>query len=116
MKTPLAKWMRLVSGYWVFMLAIIYLEIVNMSSDWAGLPGFLLTLPLSAFVVAGYFLASYASEVRGYDIHFTEYQVEYGFIICALLNGFLFYPFHRWWLGRRDSRVSQPPAPPDFQG
>jgi hypothetical protein len=43
-----------------------------MESGWAGLPGFLLTLPLSTLVVGLYFLASYAAEVRGYNIHVTN--------------------------------------------
>jgi len=116
MKMPAAKsWMRLVLCYWLFILAIIHLEIRNMSSDWAGLPGFLFTLPLSLLVVAGYLLASYAAEFRGYNVHLTEYHVEYGFILCAFLNGFIFYPIYRWWLGRRHSRISEPPPPPDFK-
>ena len=107
--------MRLVCCYWLVTLAIIYLEIANMSSGWAGLPGFLLTLPLSVLVVAGYVLASYASEVLGYNIHVTEYQVEYGFIVCAFLNAFILYPVYRWWLSRRNSLTSGPPPPPDFK-
>src|SRR5260370_36681934 len=104
MRMPPAKsWMLFVLCYWLFTLAIIYLEIRNMSSGWAGLPGFLLTLPLSGLVVAGYFLTSYASEVHGYNIHVTDYHAEYGFIVCAFLNGFIFYPFYRWWLGRKRS-------------
>jgi uncharacterized membrane protein YbhN (UPF0104 family) len=112
---PARSWIWLVLCYWLFTLAIIYLEIRNMSADWAGVPGFLLTLPMSVLVVAGYLLASYASEVHGYNIHVTEYHVEYSFIICAFLNGFIFYPFYCWWLGRRHSRVSDPPSPPDFK-
>ncbi|HMJ26122.1 MAG TPA: hypothetical protein VK475_09850, partial [Pyrinomonadaceae bacterium] len=96
-------------------LAIIYLETANMSSGWAGLPGFLLTLPLSVLVAAGYLLASYAAEVLGYNIHVTEYQTEYGYIVCAFLNAFIFYPVYRWWFSRRHSQVSEPPPPPDFK-
>ena len=116
MKMPAAKsWMRLVLCYWLFILAIVYLEIRNMSSGWAGLPGFLFTLPLSLLVVAGYLLASYATEFHGYNIHITEYHVEYGFMVCAVLNGFIFYPIYRWWSGRRHSQVSAPPPPPEFE-
>jgi hypothetical protein len=112
---PVAKsLMRLVCFYWLVTLAIIYLEIENMSAGWAGLPGFLLTLPLSVLVAAGYLLAAYATEVRGYNIHVTEYHVEYGFIVCAFVNAFMYYPVYRWWVGRRDSRASEPPPPPDF--
>jgi hypothetical protein len=109
--------MRLVLCYWLFALAIIYLEIRYMSSDWAGLPGFLITLPLSVLVVTGYLLASYATESHGYNIHVTEYHVEYGFMICAFLNGFMFYPVYCWWLGRNESQLSEPPPPPtlDFK-
>jgi len=88
-------WIKLVVCYWLVVLAIIYLEIRYMSSDWAGLPGFFLTLPLSSFVVTGYLLASYATEFHGYNLHVTEHHVEYGFLICAFLNGFIFYPFYR---------------------
>lgn len=115
MRMPAAKsWMLLVLCYWLFTLAIIYFEIRYMSSDWAGLPGFLFTLPLSLFVAAGYLMANYATEVYGYNMQVTEYHVEYGFMICAFLNGFIFYPFYRWWIGRKRSRVSEPPSPPDF--
>ena len=85
-----------------------------MASGWAGLPGFLLTLPLSVFVVTGYLVANYATEFHGYNIHVTEYHAEYGFMICAFLNGFIFYPFYCWWLGRKQSRVSGTPPPPTF--
>jgi hypothetical protein len=116
MKMSAARsWSRLVLCYWLMTLAVAYLEISNMSSDWAGLPGFLITLPLSVLVVAAYFLASYATEIRGYNIPFTEYHVEDGFILCAFLNGFIFYPVYRWWFGTRNSRMSDPPPPPDFR-
>ena len=72
MKRPPAKsWMRLVFCYWLFILAIVYLEIRNISSGWAGLPGFLFTLPLSLLVVVGYLLASYANEFRGFNVHIS---------------------------------------------
>ena len=57
-----------------------------MASGWAGLPGFLLTLPLSTLVVGAYFLLSYAAEVRGSNIHVTDYHAEFGFIVCAFLH------------------------------
>ena len=115
MKLSRAKsWMRLVLCYWVFMLVIVYLEMRYMASGWAGLPGFLFTLPLSVFVVTAYFLASYATEFQGYNIHVTECHTEYGFLICAFLNGFVFYPVYCWWLGRNQPRVSEPPSPPTF--
>jgi hypothetical protein len=109
------SWMRLVLYYWLLVSVIIFLEIRYMKSDWAGLPGFLLTLPLSVLVVIGYFLANYAAEFRGFNTRITEYYTEYGFVVCALLNGLLFYPLYRWWLNRKQPRFSEPPPPPpDF--
>jgi uncharacterized BrkB/YihY/UPF0761 family membrane protein len=106
--------MRIVLCYWLFIFAIICVEIRYMASGWAGLPGFLFTLPLSVFVATGYLLAKYAGELRGYEIHVTEYHVEYGFLICAFLNALIFYPLYYSWLRRKKSRVSQssPPPPP----
>ena len=95
------------------MSTIFLLEFKYMESDWAGLPGFLLTLPLSAFVVTGYFLASYAAEFRGYNIHVTDYHAEYGFIVCAFLNAFLLYPLYSLWVRRKESKVIDPPPPPN---
>jgi len=103
--------MRLVLCYWLLMLVIIYLEIRYMDSDWAGLPGFLLTLPLSVFVVTVYLLANYATEFRGYNLHLTEYHTEYGFLLCAFLNAFILYPVYCWWLGRKQPRTPEPPPP-----
>jgi hypothetical protein len=116
MKMPLERsWILLVLCYWLLTLAIVWLEISHMSSDWAGLPGFLFTLPLSVLVVAAYLLAGYAREFHGYNIHVTDYHAEYGSIVCAFLNGFIFYPVYHWWLGRRHSQVSEPPPPPEFK-
>ena len=87
-----------------------------MTSGWAGLPGFLLTLPLSLLVVTGYLLANYAAEFHGYSMNVTEYHTEFGFLICAFLNGFILYPFYWWWLARRQLKVSKPPpSPPVFK-
>lgn len=94
------------------MFGIVYLEIRHMASGWAGLPGFLFALPLSLLVVTGYFLASYATEVHGYNLHVTEYYAEYGYLVCAFLNGLIFYPLYYWWVRRKQSRVSKPPPPP----
>ncbi len=94
------------------MSVVAYLDIKHMASSWGGLPGFLFSLPLSVLVVTGYLAGSYATEVRGYDIHVTEYHDEYGYLICAFLNGLLFYPLYRWWFRRRHPPNSQPPPPP----
>jgi hypothetical protein len=113
MKIPGTKlWVRLILYYWLFMFGIVYLEIRHMASGWAGLPGSLFALPLSLLVVTGYFLASYATEVHGYNLHVTEYHAEYGYLVCAFLNGFIFYPFYYWWVRRKQSRVSKPAPPP----
>jgi hypothetical protein len=115
MRTPLEKsWIRLVLCYWLLVGAIIYLELRFLESDWAGLAGFLFTLPFSALVVTGYFLLTYAHEVRGFNVFITEYQVEYGFLICAFLNGLISYPIFRWWRTRKRPRHSEPPMPPAF--
>ena len=85
-----------------------------MDSGWAGLPGFLLTLPLSTLVVGAYLLASYAIEVRGYNIHVTDYQAEFGFIVCAFLNALIFYPLYLKWMRRKEKKVFAPPPPPNI--
>ena len=74
-------------------------------------------LALSVLVVTGYFFAAYANEVHGYNITVTLNHTEYGFLICAFLNGFVFYPAYLWWLRRRKSKASAPPPPlpPDFK-
>jgi hypothetical protein len=109
-------WTLLVLCYWLVMSVIVTLETTYMKADWAGLPGFILSLPLSVFVVTGYFLARYATEVYGYHLDVTEFHAEYGFLFCAFINGFIFYPIYRWWLARRKSRVFEaPPTPPDFK-
>jgi hypothetical protein len=35
--------------------------------------------------------------------------VHVGDLICAFLNGFIFYPVYCWWLDRKQSRVAEPP-------
>ena len=88
--TQAKPWMLWVLCYWVLMAGIFFLEFRFMESDWAGLPGFLLTLPLSILVVAAGLLPAIAGRL-GYDIpiNFTSYHFEYGFIVCALLNAFI---------------------------
>jgi hypothetical protein len=118
MKPPgLKSWIRLLIRYWALISIIVCLELKYMDSSWAGLPGFLFTLPLSVLVVTGYFLAAYAKEVHGYNITITSSHTEYGFLICAFLNGFIFYPAYLWWLRRRKSKapLPPPPLPPDFK-
>ena len=85
-----------------------------MESDWAGLPGFLLTLPLSTIVVGLFFLASYAAEFRGYNIHVTDNDVELGLIVCAFLNALIFYPVYLQLVRRKQPKVFDSPPPPDI--
>jgi hypothetical protein len=96
------------------MSVIFFLELKDMESGWAGLPGFFLTLPLSTLVVGLYFLASYAAEFRGYNIHVTDYHAEFGFIFCAFLNAFIFYPVYLLRVRRRQRKVLDPPPPPNI--
>ena len=114
MKMPQVKsWARLVLCYWLLVSGVVFLEIRYMDQGWAGLPGVLLTLPLSTLVVAGYLLAQYAAEFQGYDIHVTEYHAEYGYLVCAFLNAFIFYPFYLLWRRRKEPKVFDPPPPPN---
>jgi hypothetical protein len=109
------SWVRLVLCYWLLMSAVFFLEFRYMDSDWAGLPGFLLTLPLSTLVVGAYFLASYAAEFRGYNIHVTDYHAECGFIVCAVLNAFIFYPIYLLRMRRKQTKlIDSPPPPPNI--
>jgi hypothetical protein len=94
------------------MSVVFFLEFRYMESGWAGLPGFLLTLPFSTLVVGLYFLASYAAEVRRYNIHVTDYHAEVGFIVCAFLNAFIFYPVYLLRVRRKQRKVFDPPPPP----
>jgi hypothetical protein len=113
-KSRAGLWTRLVLGYWLFMSIIFILELRYMDQGWAGLPGFLFTLPLSAVVVAGYFLAHYLAEFCGYNIHVTDYHAEYGFIVCAFLNAFILYPVYLLWARRNEAKSFDPPPPPNI--
>jgi cell division protein FtsW (lipid II flippase) len=109
----LRSWVQLVLCYWLIMSVVFFIELRYMERGWAGLPGFLLTLPLSTFVVAVYFLASYAAEFRGYNIRITDYHIEYGFIVCAFLNAFILYPIYLLWVRRKGAKSFDPPPPPN---
>lgn len=95
------------------MAVVFFLEFRYMESDWAGLPGFLLTLPLSTIAVGLYFLARYAAEFRGYSIQVTDYHLEFGFIVCAFLNAFMFYPVYLLRARRKQRASFEPPPPPN---
>jgi hypothetical protein len=112
-KVPNAKsWARLVAFYWLFMAAVFFLEFKYMDSDWAGLPGFLFTLPLSAIVVGLGLSTGFAGRYGYFDINVTSYHFEYGFIVCAFLNAFILYPFFLFWIRRKERQTyDQPPTP-----
>lgn len=113
MKVPEAKsWGRLVVIYWLCMAAVFFLEFTYMDSDWAGLPGFLLTLPLSALVVIVGLLPAVVGRY-GYEIplNMSGYHFEYGFIVCAFLNAFILYPFYLLRSRRNEAMFFEPPPP-----
>jgi hypothetical protein len=85
-----------------------------MESDWAGLPGFLLTLPLSAVVVIVGLAPAVAGRF-GYEIpiHMNGYHFEYGFMACAFVNPFILYPIYLLWRHRRERKVFDQPPPPN---
>ena len=104
----------LVAVYWVIVSVVVWLELRHMDSDWANLPGFLLTLPLSSLVVALYFLASYLNEFQGYNLPAAGHHIEIGYLICAFLNAFIIYPVYlRLKRGKRIKDFVGPP-PPDL--
>jgi hypothetical protein len=84
-----------------------------MESDWAGLPGFLFTLPLSALVVTIGLLPAIAGRY-GHEIpiHMADYHFEYGFMVCAFLNTFILYPVSLLWSNRKKSTAYELPPPP----
>jgi membrane protein DedA with SNARE-associated domain len=83
-----------------------------MNSGWAGLPGFLLTLPLSTIVITVFLFPAIAARF-GYEIqmNMTEYQAEFGFMLCAFLNAIVLYPFYVWWKNRKRRSFEAPPPP-----
>src|ERR1051326_4458833 len=101
MRLPkLRSWLRLVFCYWIVMAVVFSLELRYMASDWAGLPGFLLTLPLSGVVVVIYLAPAIAFRV-GYElpqVNLTDFQLEYAFMACAFLNAFILYPLYLLWI------------------
>jgi hypothetical protein len=100
------------------MFGIVYLEIRHMASGWAGLPGFLFALPLSLLVVTGYFLASYATEVHGYNLHVTEYHAEYGYFglcVSKRIHILSFVLLVGGWLAVTTSKPPPPPPRYDFK-
>lgn len=115
MRVPEAKsWARIVVSYWLLMAAVFTLELRYIESDWAGLPGCLLTLPLSLLVVVAGLLPVVAGHF-GYKIPFrmNDYHFEYGFIACALLNALILYPLYLLWKRRNIRPVFDAPPPPD---
>jgi hypothetical protein len=96
------------------MAVIFFLELRYMESDWAGLPGFLLTLPLSGVIVIIYLAPAIAFRL-GYElpqVKLTDYQLEYAFMVCAFLNAFILYPIYLLWRQRKQTKVFDTPPPP----
>jgi len=110
-KSGIKGWVRLVLCYWLLMAAVFAAEFRYMNSDWAGLPGFVLTLPLSTIVVTVFLLPAIAVRF-GYEmkINMTGYQVEFGFMLSAFLNAFVLYPFYAW-RNRKRNALDAPPPP-----
>jgi len=108
------NWVTFVLVYWLIVSLVVWLEIRHMDSDWANLPGFLLTLPLSALVVALFFLANYLNDFQGYNLPATGYHVEIGYLICAVLNAFTFYPVYLRLKRRKRAKSFVGPPPPDL--
>ncbi len=115
-KSDKTSWLRLVVSYWGLLVVVFALEFKYMNSDWAGLPGFLLTLPLSTVVVSVFLLPAIAARA-GYQVqpNLTEYQAEIGFMICAFVNAFMLYPFYAWWKNRKRTETFEAPPPPGLE-
>jgi hypothetical protein len=111
-KSVIKGWSRLMLCYWLVMAAVFVMEFRYMDSDWAGLPGFVLTMPLSTVVVTVFLLPAIAARF-GYEIkiNMTGYQAEFGFMLCAFLNAVVLYPFYAWWTNRKRKEFEAPPAP-----
>jgi hypothetical protein len=109
----LRRELRLVICYWLFVSAIFFLDFKYMHSDWAGLPGFVVTLPLSVIVVTIGFLIGSIAGLLGHDMVVTDYYFEYGFIVCAFLNPFIFCPLYLLWKNRKRGKSFEPPPPPN---
>jgi len=65
MNLRLKSWARLVICYWILLSLIFILEFKFIRSDWAGLPGFVFTLPASVIVVTVGFVAEPVLLVSG---------------------------------------------------
>jgi len=106
------SWLRLVICYWLLTSIVFFIDFKYMSTGWAGLPGFIVTLPLSV-VVATIGLAAEPVAARfGYSILVNGYHFEYGFIVCAFLNAFIFYLVYFFWANRRRVKKFEAPPPP----
>jgi len=108
------SWACCVVLYWLLMTAVFFVELRHMESDWAGLPGFLFTLPLSVLVVTVGLLPAIAGRY-GYEIpiDMNGYHFEYGFMVCAFLNGFILYPLYLLWTSHKERKILDPPPPPN---
>ena len=115
MKFSKAKtWVKLVLCYWLVMAAIFILEFRYLESDWAGLPSFILTFPLSPIAVTIGFLPEIA-DYFGYviPIKVSDYHFEFGLMVCAFLNPFILYPIYLLWANRKRTQTYKLPPPPE---
>lgn len=96
------------------MAVVFFFEFRYMQNDWAGLPGFLLTLPLSVVVVVVGLSVEFLAGRYGSNFHVTDYHFEYGLIVCAFLNAFIWYPVYALWTGRKNTSLLEPPPPPSI--
>lgn len=108
------SWIYFVFWYWLFAAVIFFIDLKYMDADWAGLPGFIVSLPLSVLVVTIGFIVEPIAGRYGYEMHVTGYHFEYGFIVCALLNALILYPPYLLWNHRRHQIPFEPPPPPDI--
>jgi hypothetical protein len=106
----LKSWLRIVIYYWVFVSVIFFLDLTHLHSDWATLPSAIVTLPLSAIVIT---IGIVAIRTFGRNAVINVYFFEYGFMISAFLNGFLFYPIYLLRKNRNFRNMPLPPPPPN---
>jgi|ERR1041384_2173303 hypothetical protein len=113
MKLGFKSWVRFVICYWILLSVVFFLEFRFISSDWAGLPSFLLTLPVSGVVAVVGLVAEPVARRLGREVLVTDYFFEYGFIACGILNAFVLYPFYLIVINRKRDETLMPPPPPN---
>jgi hypothetical protein len=118
MQLPRIKlWLRPTTSYWLFMTVVFYLELRYMDWEWSGLPGVVLTLPLSPIPVTIGLLPAIAYRY-GYVIPYdmNGYELEYCLIPCAILNPLVFYLLYALWANRKMQHFEVPSPHNSGQG